>query len=388
MDVRFIQLSAGRGIRRLLTRNRFQEQLLSRRALYFIDEKIFFRCRTEELAEVCIDLHPVPLYPPITANWGSLLPEAIHMNLPINDYSIMLRHYTSRVLTNQADILRAMAGIIRRFTDAMKCKFFEGLPTALFDVFLLFRGTLLRRRSSFPSYSWTGWHGSIEIISLDPYRNTNEWLRDRTWIVWHSRSVSGGTNLIWDPAANPASFQPLLSIVPHPSTRRYQERRPFSFRRAVPEHVDPMRITPTQDVPFRCPVPEYSMLQFWTLAAFYTISDTDEFRGKGYLLDRNQTKCGIVWFDGYEESTFFEQPEPFEVILLSEASESKHFTELKGVYSENNIKKVDWEWRYYNILLLEWRDGIAERRGIGNILQRAVENSFAPGPVWKEIFLA
>jgi hypothetical protein len=130
------------------------------------------------------------------------------------------------------------------------------------------------------------------------------------------------------------------------------------------------------------------MLQFWTLASFYAISDIDEFRGKGYLLDRNQTKCGIVWFDGYEETTFYEQQEPFEVIFLSEASESEHLTELKGVYSENNIKKVDWEWRYYNILLLEWRDGIAERRGIGSILQRAVENSFAPGPVWKEIFLA
>ena len=33
-------------------------------------------------------------------------------------------------------------------------------------------------------------------------------------------------------------------------------------------------------------------------------------------------------------------------------------------------------------------DGIAERRGIGTIFKRAIESSLAPGPVWKEIFLA
>jgi len=68
MDVRILQLSARRGIQRLLTRNRFQERLLSRRALYFIDEKILFRCRMEELVEACVDLHPVPLWPPITSD--------------------------------------------------------------------------------------------------------------------------------------------------------------------------------------------------------------------------------------------------------------------------------------------------------------------------------
>jgi hypothetical protein len=304
------------------------------------------------------------------------------MNMPINDDSIMLRHYTARSLTNQADILRAMAGIIRRFTDAMRRKFFEGLPTALFDVFLLFQGTLLHRRTPFPSYSWTGWQGLREIRSLDPYHNTNEWLRGRTWIIWYCRGVSGETNLIWDPLANPAPFQPLLSTIPHPSTSRYGERRPFSFRRAVPEPADPKQISPAQEVAFRRPFPQYAMLHFWTLAAFFTISNMDILRGKGYLLDWNQTKCSMVWFDGYEEaSTFFVEINPFEVILLSEVTESKHLTEFEEVYSKHKTKEAVGCWRYHNILLLEWRDGIAERRGIGSIFQCTVENSFSPGPV-------
>jgi len=71
--------------------------------------------------------------------------------------------------------------------------------------------------------------------------------------------------------------------------------------------------------------------------------------------------------DGFEEMPFFESPGPFEFILLSE----------------------DWglsEW--YNVMLLEWVDGVAERRGIGDLSKDAVHLSLDPGPVWKEILLA
>jgi hypothetical protein len=44
--------------------------------------------------------------------------------------------------------------------------------------------------------------------------------------------------------------------------------------------------------------------------------------------------------------------------------------------------------RDYNVMLLEWNGGIAERRGIGIMYKEAVERSFTPGPLWKEIFLA
>lgn len=45
-------------------------------------------------------------------------------------------------------------------------------------------------------------------------------------------------------------------------------------------------------------------------------------------------------------------------------------------------------WRYYNVMLLEWEDNIAERRGLGFIFQDAADNSIGPGPMWKEILLA
>jgi hypothetical protein len=75
------------------------------------------------------------------------------MESPLEDYSILLLYYSMRALTNQGDALRTMAGIIRRLSEKVKYRFFEGLPTAVLDAFLIFKahGTNLQRRSGFPS---------------------------------------------------------------------------------------------------------------------------------------------------------------------------------------------------------------------------------------------
>lgn len=95
--------------------------------------------------------------------------------------------------------------------------------------------------------------------------------------------------------------------------------------------------------------------------------------------------------DRFEETDFFETSGSLEFIVLSEAD----------CYSEYSFSS-DWrpspldyctnwnagQWKFYHVLLLEWNGGIAERRGIGIIYQKAVERTYEPGPLWKEIFLA
>ncbi|KAF4969171.1 hypothetical protein FSARC_3547 [Fusarium sarcochroum] len=361
----------------------FQEQVLSRRVLYFIDDKIFYRCRAAEHAEHFADV--LSQNQGVGSSLGSLLPEAILMTDPIFDFSTMLFYYTKRALTNQNDALRAYAGITRRFAEVMKCHFFQGLPTVMFDRFIIFHAehTALHRRSSFPSYSWTGWRGP-SVVELDDNslgEVTNEWLKDKTWIVWYKRSPSGITNLVWDPEANPSFPSSNMQYL------GYRGRRAFSDGRYVPKRLKTIRTMPTHEVSFSREVPSYPLLQFWTLSLFYNISDVDVFMATGHLEDSNGAKCGFIWLDGFEETTFFESQGPFEIILLSEA------------YSHALVKKgsVEWrdpyplaagQWAYYNVLLLEWQGGIAERRGFGLLHQGAVEFSLAPGPTWKEIFLA
>ncbi|KAF5682768.1 hypothetical protein FCIRC_4819 [Fusarium circinatum] len=358
----------------------FQEQVLSRRVLYFIENKVFYRCRRAEHAEHFVDdLSPTIIY----STLGSLLPGAVSMERPAFDFSTMLFYYTKRVLTNQNDTSRAMAGIVRRISELMKCSFFQGLPTAMFDFFIIFFafGTVLHRRSTFPSYSWTGWRGSLDVDLTPNHQEANEWLRDRTWIIWYKRSPSGVINLVWDPDANPLFPSSDLDYA------GYRHRRPFSGGRHVPRKLDTRRTMPTENISFSRELPPYHMLQFWTLSLFYSIFDIDVFRAVGYLQDSNRKKCGFVCLDGFEETDFFESHGSFEIILLSEASRSS-FMSYNKIRLRDPYPLNAGPWKFYNIMILEWHGGIAERRGFGLLHQGAVDFSLAPGPSWKEIFLA
>ncbi|KAH7128140.1 heterokaryon incompatibility protein-domain-containing protein [Dendryphion nanum] len=332
----------------------FQEHLLPRRAVYFVDNKIFFRCREAEYTECCLD-HPQPCGPGVTRT--SLLPPTVYMSEPLIDFAIMLLYYTRRALTNQDDVLRAMEGTIRRFSEKIKCRFLEGLPTAALDAFITFQSsnwTGLHRRTRFPSYSWVGWKGAITISTQNI---NNDWLRMKTWIIWHKRSLSGITNLVWDPAANE------LFPTVNPEYIGYRERQPFRSLPAL--GIITSRTTPTEDLTFDMARFTYPLLQFWTLALFYKIGNIDVFKAHGDILAEGGTVCGQMWLDGFEETTFFESEGMFEVILLSECVPD-----------------------LYNVMLLEWNAGVAERRGIGTIKLSAIDKSFPPGPVWKEIILA
>ncbi|KIN03531.1 hypothetical protein OIDMADRAFT_51491 [Oidiodendron maius Zn] len=167
----------------------------------------------------------------------------------------------------------------------------------------------------------------------------------------------------------------------------YRERGPLSFGSPDFKQLNTKRTAPTEDVSFSRAVPAYPLLQFWTLSVYYTLTDINVFEATGHLVDRNNTKCGFVTLDGFEETTVFESKEPFHIILLSELDRNPYSEDMDRQYNDRYPEKAG-EWRYYNVLLLEWQGGIAERRGFDVIFQGAVEGSLPPRPLWTEIFLA
>ncbi|KAL2019684.1 hypothetical protein VTK56DRAFT_9303 [Thermocarpiscus australiensis] len=340
----------------------FQEHVLSRRILYFVDDKVFFRCRESECLETCED-QPKPRIR--RTNTSSMLVQIVDMKHPLESYAVMLFYYTQRVLTGQSDALRAMAGVMRRVSQKLGYRMLEGLPTAVFDRFLLFCGRNLHRREGFPSYSWAGWRGGIDVEMIG---DLNDWLQNQTWIIWYKRSTSGVVNLVWDPAAN-ESF-------PFHDTEAegYRQRSPFQC--ALLEEKT-SRTAPTENLAVGNPRP-YPLLQFWTLSVFLKIDSIDVFRPAGKLADRRGTVRGTVTFDGFEETNFFESEEPVEVILLSEAN-----SPIPGNF------EVAAPWNFYHVMLVERSaEGVVERRGIGAIDQESIYWSYPPGPVWKEVLLA
>ncbi|KAK3937485.1 heterokaryon incompatibility protein-domain-containing protein [Diplogelasinospora grovesii] len=349
----------------------FQEQLLARRAIYFVEKQVFFRCREDMYAEQLVDQRPRrQAFDSSGDYWSSMLPSVAELKDPLSDFEIMLMYYTPRALTNPSDILRAMAGVVRRLSERAKCRFFEGLPNAAFGAFVVFRGKdwALRRREGFPSYSWTGWEGGIIVGEEDDHNafdNLNKWLDEDTWIIWYKRSPSGVLNLVWDPSANE------LFPLNDPTYHGYRRRHPFQAPAQL--HISSIRTYPTADLPFGLPTTAYHLLQFWTLSVYFKLQIRDIFAGTASILTAQGIPVGTIYLDGIEERTFFDSQDPLEFILLS------------GAWTGKAGGPV--ECSKYFIMLLEWNGPIAERRGLGLIDKSAIIHSSPPGPQWKKIIL-
>ncbi len=137
--------------------NRFQEELVSRRALYFVDSKVYFRCgygvSSEEVDADFVPPSHISLEPQDEQLWHQprvigrevqATPKAPHTvwhDTPNADdvtvrFSTMLQRYTGRALRDEGDIERALKNALRRFSEEMNCEMLEGIPSAAVDVFM------------------------------------------------------------------------------------------------------------------------------------------------------------------------------------------------------------------------------------------------------------
>jgi hypothetical protein len=304
----------------------------------------------------------------------------------LKDFGLMLLYYTTRDLTNQNDALRAMAGIMRRFSENLHYPFFEGLPSAAVDGFILFNpssSSNLSRRVGFPSYSWTGWHGGLgvdlEAEEVGSHHSLNEWLAERTWIIWYTRDpVTGNVEPVWDASVSGSSDPDSADYF-----EGYQGRR--LSQPATPLQLYTTSI-PTKSLGFEIPSGfSYPLLQFWTLSVFFRLGvpglRTETVQAP--LLGSELTECGSVFLDGFHESNFFGDQCPYELLVLSESR-----IDLVKYRIDIFKSRLFETWDFYNVMLIEWKMGVAERRGLGSLRKSALGQTFAPGPVFKEILLA
>ncbi|UKZ80354.1 hypothetical protein TrVFT333_008112 [Trichoderma virens FT-333] len=302
-------------------------------------------------------------------NWASMLQITAAMETPLTDFEIMLLYYTPRALTDQNDVLRALTGIIRRVSERARCQFLQGIPTAAFDAFLTFQAHngLTRRRRGFPSYSWTGWKGGICIdYSHSMFQDVSRWLEEETWIIWYKRSPSGIVSLVWDPAASD-SFPP-----DDRTYAGYRQRRRFQPpQTSTGPLIASTRTYPTEHLPSELSPFPYPILQFWSLSVYFKLCPDDIFMGSAFIINRSGMRIGTITLDGLDAGTFFNWQTVFEFALLS------------GVAISEARDKTPKYW----VMLLEWKDQVAESRGMGKIERDFLYSGWAPGPVWKEFIL-
>ncbi|KAI0380851.1 heterokaryon incompatibility protein-domain-containing protein [Hypomontagnella monticulosa] len=348
----------------------YQEYVLARRKLVFVNNMVYFQCQNATWSEDSLDGDS-------TRNMETMLyvarTEYDFMNT-FSIFTIYLFYYSPRDMTYQSDGLNAMAGLCRRLAERDRCGLLQGIPVSSFDLYLVFQPVngRVKRREGFPSWSWAGWIGPLQYRTFDP-EDANGWLRDNTWIIWYKRSVSGVVSPVWDPDEN--GFDSANTDVVG-----YRERRSFQLGDICTTHT-----TPSPDLAPKTANRPYPMLQFWTIAAFYTISKSELDEGledsRYDVYDMCQQFCGFLLTDGARRD--FESGRVVELIMLSEEEEVGD-----GMYASRfDRDEIKQNGGLYWGLYIEWEDGVAERRGICQVYKTALERSVEPGPVWKEIIL-
>jgi len=319
------------------------------------------------------------------AVWGNLLELAHDPDTSTADaYDYIVHYYSPRNLTHQSDALYALTGVMKRMSERMRCEFLEGLPKVMFDSFILFIGwdkRARRRRGGFPSWSWVGWIGGVTWQQHDVIWDTenisdlptiSQWLSEKTWIVWYSRDSSGKLSEVWDEQASNAFLSGAKD-----EDLGYRARKPFCLPTA-PQDLENREAYRLRG---------YTLLQFWSVSARFGISEP--FIHSDWisvnLYDREQNFCGWIPLDTADD---VDSSVPQEIIVLSEsryALPSSTFPE--HLKKEAKAKGSQDPWSLYWVMLIVIVDGVAERRGLGQIYQKSLVGSVGPGPHWKEIIL-
>lgn len=176
-----------------------QEQLLSRRCLYFTSHYVYFLCG-REVANECGTSQPLgykvddwdrhestestltsPIHNPLVnlQELADIEPERRQFRA-FAIYTKLVERYTLRKLSYESDILDGFSGLFAILNEYFQSDIISGLPTSALDLVLLWApAARLPRRGcklptmeydsepgqvnrNFPSWSWAGWTGPID----------------------------------------------------------------------------------------------------------------------------------------------------------------------------------------------------------------------------------
>lgn len=277
-------------------------------------------------------------------------------NAKFAHFSKMISYYTSQNLSFPRDVLRAAQGMLRKYSIFSGLHCFEGMPSPL-DQSLLFRlhskkhGTTCNRREGLPSYSWTGWKCNIRWSPQVAHANVSERhvndvvIEDpaelRTWIAWHCILADGSIHRI----NHSGRLRRVLAL---PTPEHCRLTSPPALQQIV---------ISDNDVDFdTVHVIESPLLLFWTICVKLELVITPRYwwQAEG----KNGEICGNVSLDSMIADTTVGE---FAILAAEEDS--------------------------FWALLLQWKNSIAERRGVVQLSRDVLNTSLPPGPLWKAIVL-
>lgn len=355
----------------------FQERMLSRRCLLFVNGRVYFQCRR---ATFCEDMEmPFP-------NGWSLdsidMPTRIFREKPFVQFTSAVELYTRRDLTNPVDILDAFGGVEQVLEKRLNITIYYGMFEQMMDSSLIWESSKqLKRRPGFPSWSWSGWLGEIQWKFTESAKS---------WIQWH-HSEDGQEEQHHFPAQLVSRIEPPIPWERH---KRRIARKLGSSSSVTPLlHFDtivasfsliyPLPVHKTIISPLRKRLTGPSALSTVRPAA------PDPGLLRTGIANKMGEWCGTIDLD---ERWSIRTGVPLTFLVMSRMSgfAEEEISMWKDYpffpdYAEEEIKRVDYG--VYNVMLVSETKIGYHREGLGRILTSALANALDPGPCWKDVLL-
>ncbi|KAE9972973.1 hypothetical protein Vi05172_g5053 [Venturia inaequalis] len=403
----------------------FQEQLFSSRKIIFQNETVNWDCRCAAWHETQADLGDAA--PGLESLNSENAGFATTTWPDFHRFTRLVCLYNIRELTFEQDVLDAFAGALNTFERSFKGGFISGLPEMFFDAALLWQPRrLLTRRTPadptqaiLPSWSWVGWHGTLEQESWRSgygyirrkYDETEPWdtsLQERC--SWRTFSTVKWSHSI--------SRDSLKVLIPD-AAKGIQYSRSSAQESSLPEGWIEKRCGATHHAYF---VHESDPTQeFWYPVA---IKDRNCRNNPGSSVGSNFLHCrtrrgylyskwinpseqddrpcptvklvdkGKVWAGALRLNLDLFDDIPDEYYRLRDIKKKNanalvrlEFIEISRGEVEDQTTERDsfdeWFWpecprysglyRFYNVMCIEWKEGIAYRKAVGRVVDHVWE---------------
>jgi hypothetical protein len=382
-----------------------QEQLFSRRKLIFEGDVVCWDCEVAVWWEDVKSLES-PQRSPDDSKRSRRLVDLIYPDVVGLVY--LLANYNIRELTYPEDALNAFHGLAQALNHSYSGGFVSGLPADFFDIALLWRGTgtLSRRvsksvegRCSLPSWSWAGWKGSL---------NTWMWTEAAEWIKYSKDTPCGSSAFAtplthWSYKQSITDVGVLIHNVWHEFKSRYSEGQlpcpPGWARHHVSESPNndrsrtvmprsqwfyKFKSEPHAEFWYPLPIAQESVkpaliitpfISCITKRAWLVVSEpADTHYPMVSLRDATGRWAGVLQPDEcYVKDENDNQQQPlrgarleFVEIVAGVSTKFQSLSETAGIHPEISSQIGDL-YHYYYVLWIEWENGIAYRKGIGQI---------------------
>jgi len=180
----------------------FQEQMLSKRVMIFLDGDVFWDCQE------CVwnRENLTPEFAPITSfirpHYDTARRISTMSRPDLNTYIEMVSLYNNRDLTYPQDALPAISGVLNTLKRSFISGFVSGLPCDFLDIALSWQpysiadrrvvkdGGSIAPGRHLPSWSWCGWRCPVDPHYLrSRFENFEEHTTDPSPLTWQTHSI-------------------------------------------------------------------------------------------------------------------------------------------------------------------------------------------------------